>query len=79
MIGDGYAIRAGRDGDAEALVAIHLAGRDTYYRGVLPDEKLDDPADHAELQEAPESGTERLGLPAPVPGCTSAVRPYPQP
>jgi ribosomal protein S18 acetylase RimI-like enzyme len=49
-------IRRATTEDLDALVEIHLQARDTYYRGVIADEELDDPAEHAELRAAYERG-----------------------
>jgi ribosomal protein S18 acetylase RimI-like enzyme len=48
-------IRPATVADVDALVEIHRQARDTYYRGVVPDEELDDPAEHAEMRAAYES------------------------
>jgi ribosomal protein S18 acetylase RimI-like enzyme len=45
-------IRPAAMDDVDALVDIHRRARDTYYRGVVPDQRLDDPAEHAELHDA---------------------------
>jgi ribosomal protein S18 acetylase RimI-like enzyme len=45
--------------DVDALVDIHRQARDTYYRGVIPDEELDDPTEHAEMRAAYERGIGR--------------------
>jgi ribosomal protein S18 acetylase RimI-like enzyme len=45
-------VRAATVADVGAMVDIHNRARDTYYRGVLPDELLDDPAEHARRHEA---------------------------
>jgi ribosomal protein S18 acetylase RimI-like enzyme len=47
-----FRIRPATSDDLDALVAIHLAARDTYYRGVVPDQQLDDPAAHAQFRDA---------------------------
>jgi hypothetical protein len=47
-----FRIRPATSDDLDALVAIHLAARDTYYRGVIPDQQLDDPAAHAQFRDA---------------------------
>jgi GNAT superfamily N-acetyltransferase len=53
-------IRPAVPADVDTLVAVHRAARDTYYRGVVPDRELDDPAEIAELREASERS-----IPAP--------------
>lgn len=45
-------VRLATPGDIDVLVEIHQQARDTYYRGLVPDEQLDDPADHAALRDA---------------------------
>jgi ribosomal protein S18 acetylase RimI-like enzyme len=45
-------VRRATHGDIDVLVEVHQQARDTYYRGVVPDEELDDPAEHAILREA---------------------------
>jgi hypothetical protein len=62
MAGTGMAgvrIRQAMLDDVDTLVDIHCLARDTYYRGVVPDEQLDDPIEHAELRAAYERGIPR--------------------
>ncbi|NLU77841.1 GNAT family N-acetyltransferase [Micromonospora sp. HNM0581] len=45
-------IRLATDRDIDVLVDIHRQARDTYYRGAIPDETLDDPNWPAEARHA---------------------------
>jgi ribosomal protein S18 acetylase RimI-like enzyme len=54
-------IRPATVADVDALVEVHRQARDTYYRGVVPDEELDDPGERAELRAAYAGAMSRPG------------------
>ncbi|GII24444.1 GNAT family N-acetyltransferase [Planosporangium mesophilum] len=54
-------VRSATLNDVDTLVDIHRQARDTYYRGVIPDEELDDPAERAEMRAAYERAIPKPG------------------